>query len=100
MKALPMSKTRRFEGLHRDIRENDPEGYGRVAQPYRVTMAKYYDDYVHNKIEGKMIDRFILVYHSSSGRSVDGARAVIVVAARHGLRLNHDELTAWVRQRE
>ncbi|KAF1948155.1 hypothetical protein CC80DRAFT_541145 [Byssothecium circinans] len=74
-KPIPMSGTRKYEMY--EHRENDPEGKG-VLRNGVDDLIKYYDDLIERKIRGLRINRIMLVDHSSSGRSVEATRLLLV----------------------
>ncbi|KAF2013263.1 hypothetical protein BU24DRAFT_411027 [Aaosphaeria arxii CBS 175.79] len=91
MGAIPMSKARRYEQF--SDRENDPEGYGKLPGNDWGTkgahLTEYYARYLrpkflvtqeddsHQVADGLIINRFLLVDHSTSGRSVDATKLLI-----------------------
>ncbi|KAF2021193.1 hypothetical protein BU24DRAFT_404237 [Aaosphaeria arxii CBS 175.79] len=93
MGAIPISKARRYEYLEPADREDDPENYGVIPganDPAKhAVLMNYYNRYLGPKLKGVKdggapafpnglaVDRFVLVDHSSSGKSVDATRIIL-----------------------
>ncbi|KAF1995573.1 hypothetical protein P154DRAFT_623925 [Amniculicola lignicola CBS 123094] len=83
MKAIPLSKARKYENYVRRTQDLNGEGVVSPNPSKDVWLENYYNQFLYNKFwldgaEGPMrIDRFVLVDHSSSGRSVDATKQVL-----------------------
>ncbi|KAF2107189.1 hypothetical protein BDV96DRAFT_654037 [Lophiotrema nucula] len=78
MGPIPLSKSRSYYRLEPSERQSDPHGYGVIPDKDTDHMLEYYHNYLWPKFGGKAVDRIILVDHSSSGRSVDATRAILM----------------------
>lgn len=65
LRPIPISKTREYKAT--------PNG-----SPSKEGAQNYYRDILQNKLAGKAITRFVLVDHSTTGGSVNGARRAIL----------------------
>ncbi|KAF2011205.1 hypothetical protein BU24DRAFT_485811 [Aaosphaeria arxii CBS 175.79] len=93
MGALPISKARRYEGVAEASREADPDNYGKLPGndwgKKGAVLADYYGRYLRPKFlaidedgtvgvpGGMEINRFLLVDHSSTGKSVDATKLIL-----------------------
>ena len=71
LRPIPISKTRYYKV--------SPDG-----TPTKKGAQNYYRDIIRNKVAGKAITRFVLVDHSSTGGSVNGARQAILESMKAG----------------
>ena len=78
MFPIPMSKTK----WYRNQEANNEEKA--LATPKSGGLENFYTEVIRDKIVGRGINRIILVDHSSSGRSVDGARRAIIDSMKAG----------------